>query len=54
MSNVWDTAFCFIQSKNFTIFNAYATIFGKLTHVFSNYKRKAGPFMLDPLKRSDT
>ena len=54
VSNVRDTAFyeCseIIPNINFTTFTVYATIFGQLTHVFSNYKEELDHFTLDPLK----
>ena len=39
-----------LRTRNFTTFTVYATIFGQLTHVFSNYKEEPDHFTLDLLK----
>ena len=58
VSNVKDTGFygCskIMQIRNFTIFTVGATIFGQLTHLFSNCEREIDHFMLDHLKSFDT
>ena len=58
VSNVRDTALygCseIIQTRYSTIFTVYATVFGQLTHVFSNFKREIDHLKLDLLKSFNT